>query len=282
MAEYAPQTVVLYRDFDVRLLPSVGLLAALATLFVASVRQWRVGAFALAWLGITLLLMSNLVVPTGVILAERTLFLPSVGAVLLAAAVGVRVTGAAQRMVPGRRPLARLSAELVLAGVVAAGFWRSAVRQPVWRSSATLFPQGVIDAPLSYRAHDVYAGMLFDKGDRIGGEREARIALALYPHDAALYRDLANEYMRNGLCTPAIPLLQQAIAEATMQTDARALLASCFLAEGDPAAARREALRGAAEGNYSPIYHRILVSADSLTVLQDGGSAAPSRGAGGR
>jgi hypothetical protein len=178
--------------------------------------------------------------------------------------------------------VAQLTAALALAALVAAGLWRSAVRQPVWRSSATLFPQGVIDAPLSFRAHDVYAGMLFDSGDRVGGEREARLALALYPHDGVLYRDLANEYIRNGLCTPAIPLLQRAIAETTRQTDAYALLAECYLAQGDPAAARREARRGAAVGTYGTIYHRILLSADSMKARPDGGSGTLRSGAGGR
>src|SRR4029077_9972503 len=42
----------------------------------------RVAAFGIAWLCLTLLPTSNFVVPAGIILSERTLFLPSFGALL--------------------------------------------------------------------------------------------------------------------------------------------------------------------------------------------------------
>src|SRR6185437_143354 len=148
----------------------------------------------------------------------------------------------------------------------------------VWRSNATLFAQAPIDAPLSYRAHDVYAGLLFAQHDDVGGEREARMALVLYRHDPLLYRDLAHEYMRAGLCRAAIPLLNQSIVEqGTMETDARLLLAECFLAQRDPSAARTQVLRGVAEGRYAsygPGYHRVLLAIDSVLA----GARAPRGG----
>jgi predicted Zn-dependent protease len=147
--------------------------------------------------------------------------------------------------------------------VLVLGLVRSALRQLVWASNASLFAQGVRDAPFSYRAHDVYAGQLFEIGDRRDGEREARIALHLYAHDGVLYRDLANEYMRAGLCKPAVPLLKRSIAEATVQSDARVLLARCLLAEGDTAGARKQILLGVAGGPYGAVYHQVLLSVDS-------------------
>jgi hypothetical protein len=218
---------------------------------------------------VTLLLVSNLVVPTGVLLAERTLFLPSVGAVLLAGAALTRLTSASGASARGSgRPQWR---QIALGGLVAlllaAATWRSARRQLVWRSNATLFAQAPLDAPLSYRAHDLYAGLLFDRGDTGGGEREAHIALALYPHDPVLYRDLAQEDMRLGSCPAAIPLLRQSIAEqGTMETDAHLLLAECLLVQHDPRDAREVLLRGVAEGRYAyygPGYHKVLVAVDT-------------------
>ena len=138
--EYAPQQIALYDHFTVELAPTAALLAALGALTVLSVRRWPVGAFALIWLAVTLLLVSNLLLPTGVILAERTLFLPSVGIVLLAGATLDRATAAlhaAQIHLP-RGILSRaasLGGGAVVAAVICAAAWQSARRQLVWRTT---------------------------------------------------------------------------------------------------------------------------------------------------
>jgi hypothetical protein len=268
VAEYSPPEIRLHQHFEASLAGSIGLLIALAVLLVVSVRRWPAGAFALAWLAITLVLVSNLVVPTGVILAERTLFLPSVGIVLLVGAVVERLAAVSWNEFATGAGIGRRLAISAFAVIVALGLARSATRQPVWSSNASLFPQGVRDAPFSYRAHDVYAGLLFEGGNRRDGEREARIALHLYPHDGVLYRDLANEYMRAGLCRPAVPLLKRSIAEATVQSDAHVLLARCLLAEGDTAGARKQVLRGVAAGPYGAVYHQELLAVDSAESRQ--------------
>jgi hypothetical protein len=281
VAEYSPPEVRLHRHFDAALLGSIGLLIALGTLLAASVRRWPAGAFALAWLAITLLLISNIIVPTGVILAERTLFLPSVGIVMLVGAVVERLGAVSWNEFAPGAGMGRRLAMSAFAVVLVLGLVRSALRQLVWASNASLFAQGVRDAPFSYRAHDVYAGQLFEIGDRRDGEREARIALHLYAHDGVLYRDLANEYMRAGLCKPAVPLLKRSIAEATVQSDARVLLARCLLAEGDTAGARKQILLGVAGGPYGAVYHQVLLSLDSAETSrrarQPGAQAIPAR-----
>jgi hypothetical protein len=264
VAEYSPPAIRLHRHFEAGLLGNIGLLLALGALLVTSLRRWPVGAFALVWLVVTLLLISNIVVPTGVILAERTLFLPSVGIVILFGAVVERLGAVSWNEFAPGAGMGRRLAMSAFAAVLVLGLVRSAVRQPVWGSNASLFAQGVRDAPLSYRAHDVYAGQLFEIGDRRDGEKEARIALHLYPHDGILYRDLANEYMRAGLCKPAVPLLKRSIAESTGQSDAHVLLARCLLVEGDTAGARKQILRGVADGPYGPVYHQVLLSVDSV------------------
>ena len=280
VSEYAPRDIALHERFDVSLLPSVLVVGLVLVLFVASVRHWRVAAFAILWLGATLALVSNLVVPTGVLLAERTLFLPSVGAMVL---VGALVDRVLVRTSGGRTSPMGSKRALMLAAFVGpllvAGLWRSADRQGVWRSNATLFAQAPLDAPLSYRAHDVYAGLLFDQGDRARGEHEARVGLALYPHDPLLYRDLAQEYMRAGLCPAAMPLLRRSIVEqGSMETDAHLLLGECLLALRDPVSARREIVRGVAAGTYAhygPGYHKVLIAIDSV-VGHDAATRGPT------
>ena len=52
--------------------------------FIYGWRRDRVIAFALLWIALTLGPISNILVATGVLIAERTLFLPSVGIALIA------------------------------------------------------------------------------------------------------------------------------------------------------------------------------------------------------
>ena len=62
----------------------IALLILAGALIWATLRRAPVVAFGITWMAVTLFPVANLVVPTGIVLAERTLFLPSVGFVLAA------------------------------------------------------------------------------------------------------------------------------------------------------------------------------------------------------
>jgi len=262
VADYAPQDVTLYDRFDISLLPAAALLVAVLTLAVASRRQWPAGVFGIGWTALTLVPVSNVLLPTGVILAERTLFLPSVGAMIAVGAAFATSRDWVRRSSSARSYGVMRAAAIGAASVllIAAG-WRSATRARTWQNSETVFAQEVRDARLSYRAHYVYAGSLFEHGQPAGGEHEARLAIALYPSDGVLRRDLGTQYMRAGMCAPAVPLFRDAIRLATGPTDARVLLAACLLELHDVDGARREALQAVAEGGYSPDVHKVIAAA---------------------
>ena len=104
-------------------------------------RRAPVVSFSLAWIGGTLIIVSNLIVPSGILLAERTLYLPSVGACLLLAFLWEALR---RRVGP--------PAVGAVAVVLAAGAIHSLMRSEIWRSDETLLPQLVRDAPGSFRA----------------------------------------------------------------------------------------------------------------------------------
>jgi len=87
-------------------------------------------SFGLIWCAIALLPVSN-IVPGGVMLAERTLLLPSVGFLLaVGGAAQLALRSAGTRTRSARRAL--MAAVLVL---VALGIARSAGRQRVWNTA---------------------------------------------------------------------------------------------------------------------------------------------------
>ncbi len=183
-------------------------------LFSTGIAGWRARhrlptiAFAVSWVAITILPVSNLVVPTGILLAERTMFLPSVGAVL-GAAVGIDwLIERLRRQWPRLRVLATgAGGVLLLAGTV-----RSAWRQPVWRDSETLFASLLVDAPDSYRTHWIHAHTLAAKGDRSGAERAYQKALGLFQDDPRLLAEMGDRYSATNRCGQAVALYRRSLA----------------------------------------------------------------------
>jgi Flp pilus assembly protein TadD len=160
--------------------------AAAVAAWMARRRAWPV-VFALAWIGGTLLIVANVLVPMEVLLAERTLYLPSVGAVLL---LGYGVGALAPRW---------RAAGAVLGGLlVALGVWRTVTRVPAWRNNTMFVRHIVLDAPGSYRADWVLGGYLFTIGDSARGEALYRRALRINPLHAPLWDDLGVQMETQG------------------------------------------------------------------------------------
>jgi hypothetical protein len=137
--DYSPAERTIVRSLlDGRLAIGLACLALWAWLLAAAWRrERRVEALGLGWLAIAFLPVSNLLFSTGVLLAERTLYLPSAGLALAAGAALARLPAGRFRIV---LPL------LVLAGGV-----RVALRTPVWRDDLALTASILDDSPSSYR-----------------------------------------------------------------------------------------------------------------------------------
>src|SRR5258708_17642844 len=103
-----------------------------------------------------LLPTNNMIVPAGILLAERTLFVPSVGAMIVAASI---LSFAYRRATA--RPL-RFFAVASLQAALLFGAWRSYQRTQVWKDNGTLFDHAVLDAPGVYRSHSMRAIWQFD------------------------------------------------------------------------------------------------------------------------
>jgi protein O-mannosyl-transferase len=220
------------------LLLSVALVAA-----VWSWRRRRTLAFALLWMGVALLPVSNVLAPTGVVLAERTLFLPSVGAVLLVGVViGAIVTRAT---LPSGVRIAVVGLSLLL--VSAAGL-RSVQRAKVWRGQEVFFQALEQQAPRTYRAH--YSASRYYYGERrfADAERTARRALELYRGDSNLHAQLGQVLRTVGRCEEAVPILAEGVTVDPDEPTVRSRLIECSLAIGDTARARRTAEEAVALG----------------------------------
>jgi protein O-mannosyl-transferase len=136
---------------------------------VAWRRGQRVEAFGLGWIAIAYSPVANLLFPTGILVAERTLYLPSVG---LALAVGAWL-----ERVLGRRLWPVVAAVLVAAGL------RTALRVPVWQTDYTAILSILQDSPRSYDGPTRMADVYLQHDRPAEAVEAAQAAIALYDLD---------------------------------------------------------------------------------------------------
>lgn len=272
-SEYGPPDIQIAQGMGLWQLPGAVLLFATLAIAVVIRRRQPAISFGLAFLGITLLPSSNFIVPAGIVLAERTLFSPSAGAMIAVAGVVVLLAQRYSWRTVRPSPAAFIGITLILAAAIT----RSAVRTRVWRDNSTLFAHAVIDAPNSYRAHYMYGAWHFENGDVRPGEAEYRRALKLFPYDPAVSYNMADQYRRLGLCEPALPLYKW-----TRELDpdfpfGRFAYADCLLRTGHYAEAKQMAYVALSAGGDRRLTRRILAAADSLAQAhpaQDSAAAA--------
>ncbi len=276
-AQYSPQYVEIAQGPSVAQIPGLLLLLGMLGLTVACWRRSPVTAFGIAWAVLTLLPSSNFIVPAGFIIAERTLLLPSIGAML---AVASAIPWLYERFEQSRA--AEMIGAAVVLTLVGLGLMHSHARNRAWSDTETLFTQSIVDAPDSYRAHHMLGQLYFERGDRARGEQHLRRALELFPHDPVVAYNLAEEYRKAGWCKPAIPLYRSAFSIAPGMRKSQYGLAACLLEELDMDGARRTALNTIRWGGDLKTGRSILIAAnagrDSLAARRARGDTLPNSG----
>jgi hypothetical protein len=174
-ADYSPdERTAVHTLADARLALGVLVLALWAGLLALAWRRGRkIEAFGLGWVAIAYSPVANLLFPVGILIAERTLYLPSAG---LAIAVG-----AALRQVAARRVAA------IVGVVFLAGALRTSLRVPVWRDDASVTLSIIEDSPGSYVGPKRMSAVYLDRHDPVRALDAARIAARIYPRDPATY-----------------------------------------------------------------------------------------------
>lgn len=227
--DYSPQEFVGARAF--RLRETAGLLLLVATIAAAWLMRRRAPAltFGFAWAGLALLPVSNVFVPTGILIAERALFLPSVGFVIALGAIAMLVMQQPRslRSAVWSRGMIGAGALLVLLGLA-----RSALRHRTWRDETALTLAAVRDSPRSWRAQWNYGELLFERGDTTGGFAAYRRTFALAPRTAFARNALARRLRNLGDDRRALEQLNLSLREIPGQVEATSELVATLIALG--------------------------------------------------
>jgi tetratricopeptide (TPR) repeat protein len=189
-ADYAPGVTLAVDSWTGLVLLGALLLSSLTLLAVAT--PWLPAAgLPAAWFLISMIVVSNLFFPIGVLIAERTLYLPSF-------AVSIMVAHLWQSTLPKAAPITRRMAPAVMLIVLVLFGIRTWTRNPAWKDTDAVFRTLSRDYPQSYRAQWAQASILWRRGDLQQAGLRFAFAQRMYPRDAHLTFEHASFLLETG------------------------------------------------------------------------------------
>jgi hypothetical protein len=236
-ADYSPNVIPISIGWHLANL--VGLVLALLILSM-SVLSWRRGpmnrgepaaraaGFGVVWFMITLSPVSNTLFVSGVLLAERTLYLPSVGLAAASGWLAVRMWRERPRVVA-----------TVLAAAILMGSVRTWTRTPSWENNQAWLNTLVSDYPYSGRSQWVLGDAFMERGRTSEALMSYRAAVDILDSHYQLMTDVAGTFMSHDLYGGAEGLLQYAWRNEPRFALAPGLLAEIYSEWGRPEEAER-------------------------------------------
>jgi tetratricopeptide (TPR) repeat protein len=230
--DYYPRQVGVMDFGDWQVWLSLLAYLALAAYAVWGFRRKDPLSFAIFYYLITLSIVANILFPVGTHLAERLLFMPSVGFVLALAILGHRLVK--RRASAGKLPTYRHYSGLVaVIGILALVFAaRTIVRNPAWKDNYTLFTTDIAYSPGSAKLRNAVGGELItqstneaDMNKRQQMLREAvghlNEAIRIHPNYKNAHLLLGNAYNYLQEFDQAVAAYQRALAIDPNYRDAR-------------------------------------------------------------
>jgi tetratricopeptide (TPR) repeat protein len=256
--DYSPAEIVARYTWVPEATLGLLLIAAAAAAAVAARRRAPMISFGIVWIGVALFPVHNVLVPTGIVLAERTLFLASIGATLVLGGLGAL-------LVDRGSGTTRVLLGSVTGLLLVLGAYRSAARHPDWSDMFNYwYVTANRDAPKSFRAHHAL-GEMYLLADANGlAEREFRMAIALAPpHVSNVYLAYADLLRRRGFCDPAVDLYRKSLHLNPGEHAVRMSLTSCLIQLGRYPEALQEIAKGVPLGSQTGAWLRLRELADS-------------------
>jgi protein O-mannosyl-transferase len=157
---------------------------------------------AVAWMVLAYLAASNILIPTGQLLAERTLFVASVGVAMLAGWALARIEGAS---IGERRVVIALAAALIMFGA-----FGTVRRVPVWSSEERLFQSGIEFDGAAFYPYQMLARTAGRRGDNARGLELLGEAHSRYPQGESLSLEYAQHLRASDRAEDGLTVLRAA------------------------------------------------------------------------
>ncbi|KPK78260.1 MAG: hypothetical protein AMS25_16400 [Gemmatimonas sp. SM23_52] len=249
-ADYSPAVILPASQLTPFGVVGFALVSATLVLAVALYRRTPECSMAVAWAGVALLPVSNLIIVTEIVLAERTLYTPSLAISVLAALVVTRV-----------RPPRRRWVVLGLALWVIGFSLLTVRRNPVWKDSETVFSELQRQHPESSRVLWWLGYRQLGRGDWAGARQWFRRSLEVWPYSPAHLSAFAVLLKDHAELREAEVMAARAAEFGPAYTDHHSLLAVIRLRLGDNEGALRALAKGREVVGEQAVFYRLEVDA---------------------
>jgi len=255
-SDYSPKVIPISIGWHAANL--VGILLALG-LLLGALAAWRrpemgpgrttarAAAFGVVWFVITISPVANVLFLSGVLLAERNLYFPSIGFVAALGWLFVRLA----------RDRRRVSVALVVV-TVSLMSWRTWERNPTWRDNSTVFGRLIADYPQSGRSQWVLGDLFFQRGRPEQGLVSYRAAINILGTHYPLIVEISRKLIGAEYYAAAEHLLLRAWKENPDIPVAPELLGVVYSEEGNVEETERFCRIALALDDESAVPHHLL------------------------
>lgn len=190
----------------------VGLAIVLLTIVMISlcVKKYPDLAFSFVWIGFMLAPVLNSRWMASNVLAERYLYLPSVGFCWISAWCAKRIWETLGKDSTWRLPL-KLAFSTALAAIFMLGATKTIARNRDWSDDVTLYTETIRTDPNSYVMHLNLGTAYYERRNFAGAEKEYKQALILKPDSVNVLNALGCLYMELGDADKSNYMFQKAI-----------------------------------------------------------------------
>ncbi len=229
-ADYSyDQIPIIHSIFDPLAAGGVALALGLVTAGLWLLARGHFAGFALLFMVVSASLTTNVTLFIGTLLAERLMYLPSVGLCLLAGWVVGRIDRR------GARVLARVVA--VLLAVLL--FGRAWARIPDWQDDFSLYSSAARVSPRSARIRYNLGNAYLRVARYPAAEESFRAALAIYPEFQDARVNLGMSLVQQGKAVEALDLLEAAALKDPDNADLAVNLGTAYRSLGDDSRAEQ-------------------------------------------
>ena len=187
---------------------SLGLTAVFLAVVFISFRRWRKVFFALAWFLLTLLPVSG-IIPTSTLIAERYLYIPSIGFLFLPALILVRLsTAGSTREERAQSAILGIGLLSVILGLFSLGTVR---RNAAWRDSVSLWKDALRKSPHSVDIRLKLADAYYARGEKDRPLKILEEAERIMPRVAEVHLAKGQIYFDEGRLDEAATAAQEAL-----------------------------------------------------------------------
>jgi len=176
--------------FNVPAALSIILLISLIAAIFISYKKSKIVFFGLTWFFITLLPVSNILIPVNAVLAEHWLYMPAIGIFLI-------FSHSLLNLSKRSKPLL-VTCSLFLVTILCFYSWFTIARNKDWSDRITLYQATIKFAPGSAQAHYNLANAYSDLGRNQEAIAEYQRTIEIEPRYAAAHNNLASAYLAIG------------------------------------------------------------------------------------